>query len=113
MDRLSNVEILDEEWTCTSKHKAAKMDIFRMTGDRPIKVSLQLNLLAKNVLVEEYPEAESIIIATDDSDRWLLNTDVYQMEGVCRFYDGLANCIEILDAPELEAYVKQYIKDNF
>lgn len=113
VDRMSNVEILDEEWTCTSKHKAAKMDIFRMTGDRPIKVSLQLNLLAKNVLVEEYPEAESIIIATDDSDRWLLNTDVYQMEGVCRFYVGLANCIEILDAPELEAYVKQYIKDNF
>ena len=34
------------------------MDIFRMTGETAIDVKLQLSLMAKNILVEEYPDAE-------------------------------------------------------
>lgn len=113
VERMGNVEILDQEWTCMSKHKQSKVDIFGMTGTTPIKISLQLNLLAKNLLVEEYPAAENFIISTPDTNRWILNTEVCQIEGIGRFYMGLANCIEILDAPELKAYVKEFVKVHF
>ena len=34
------------------------------------------------------------------------------MEGVARFYIGLANHIKTLQAPELEKYVAAFIKDK-
>lgn len=109
-DRISNVEVLSENWMYASRHKSLKMDIFRMTGDKPMHVRLQLNMMARNVLLEEYEEARNTIIPTDDADVWFLDTDVYKIEGIGRFYMGLANAIKIIDAPELEAYVQEYAR---
>ena len=88
------------------------MDIFRLTGETAIPVKLQLTLLAKNVLVEEYPEAEKDLIQTTDDDRWILETDVYQMEGIGRFYMGLAGEIQVIDAKGLKEYAQKYCKDH-
>ena len=72
---------------------------------------LQLDLMAKNLLVEEYPDS-----ATDLSpigkNQWMLKTKVYQISGIGRFYTGLANHITIIDAPELAEYAKSYFKDS-
>jgi hypothetical protein len=111
VERISNVEIKADRWEYTSHHRQGKMDIFRMTGDTPIPVKLQLTLLAKNVLVEEYPEAQKDLIPTTDDDRWILETEVYQMEGVGRFYMGLAGEIEIIEAKGLREYAQKYSKD--
>lgn len=111
VERISNVEIKADRWECASHHRQGKMDIFRMTGDTPIPVKLQLTLLAKNVLVEEYPEAQKDLIPTTDDDRWILETEVYQMEGVGRFYMGLAGEIEIIEAKGLREYAQKYSKD--
>jgi hypothetical protein len=75
-------------------------------------VKLQLSLRAKNVLVEEYPEAEKDLIPTDNDDIWMLDTQVYRMEGVGRFYIGLAGEIEIIDAPQLKEYAIHYTKTH-
>lgn len=86
-----------------------EVDIFHMTGPKPIHVSLQLDLMAKNLLVEEYPRAKDMVSAHKGDDNiWYLNTEVYALEGVARFYVGLANHIKVLNAPELVAYVKDY-----
>ena len=111
VDRISNVEIKADRWEYESHHRQGKMDIFRLTGDTPISIKLQLTLLAKNVLVEEYPEAEKDLIQTTDDDRWILETDVYQMEGIGRFYMGLAGEIQIIDAKGLKDYAQKYSKD--
>jgi hypothetical protein len=68
--------------------------------------------MAKNILVEEYPDAVKDLIPTDDADRWILETEVYRMEGLGRFYLGLAAEIEIIDAPGLKEYAAAYCKDN-
>ncbi len=34
------------------------------------------------------------------------------MEGIGRFYLGLANHIKILQAPELEKFIASFVKDN-
>ena len=87
------------------------MDIFRMTGDTPVDVKLQLSLMAKNILVEEYPDAERYLIPTDDDNVWMLDTQVYRMEGLGRFYMGLAGEIQIIDANGLKEYAQKYSKD--
>ena len=111
VDRISNVEIKAERWEYETHHRQGKMDIFRMTGETPISVKLQLSLRAKNVLVEEYPEAEKDLIPTDNDDIWMLDTQVYRMEGIGRFYMGMAGEIQIIEAEGLKEYARNYCKD--
>ena len=111
VDRISNVEIKAERWEYETHHRQGKMDIFRMTGETPISVKLQLSLRAKNVLVEEYPEAETDLIPTDNDDIWMLDTQIYRMEGIGRFYMGMAGEIQIIEAEGLKEYARKYCKD--
>ena len=74
------------------------------------KVKLRLGLRAKNLLLEEYPLAAKDI--TRKGAYWILETGVYDYAGVCRFYCGLADDIEILGSPELEAYVQEYAREH-
>jgi hypothetical protein len=110
INRIAYVEILESEpWKFTASHKIMEVDIFHRTGPKPIHVSLQLDLMAKNLLVEEYPRAKDMVSAHKGDDNiWYLNTEVYALVGVARFYVGLANHIKVLNAPELVAYVKDY-----
>ena len=112
INRIGNVEILKERWAYETHHCEGKMDIFRMTGETPTPVRMELTLLAKNILVEEYPEAEKYLIPAKTDGHWILQTDVYSMIGIGRFYMGLAREITIIDAPEVVKYVKEYIKQN-
>ena len=63
--------------------------------------------MAKNILVEEYPDAEKDLIPTDDDNIWMLDTQVYRMEGLGRFYMGLAGEIQIIEAEGLKEYGKK------
>ena len=54
-------------------------------------------------------EAKDAIV-NEGNGNWLFTTDVYNLAGVARFYIGLANSIQIVNAPELQAYVKEYVK---
>ena len=80
-----------------------------MTGSSSYSICLRLNLRAKNLLLEEFPRAKEHI-SNEGKNSWLLNTDVYNLAGVARFYIGLANSIEIINAPELVEYIKSYCK---
>ena len=43
-------------------------------------------------------------------NRWELTTEVCNMEGIGRFVMGLYDEIRIIDAPELERYLREKIK---
>ena len=111
VDRINNVEILADRWEYETHHRQGKMDVFRMTGDTPMPIKLQLSLMAKNILVEEYPEASKDLIPTANDDIWIFETNVYQIEGIGRFYMGLAGEIQIIDAKGLKDYAQKYSKD--
>ena len=110
INRIGYVEILDSEpWSHTAVHKKIDVDVFHMSGTNPVAVSLQLDLMAKNLLIEEFPSAKDCIKPhKGDNNIWYFDTEVYQMEGIGRFYLGLANHIKILQAPELEKYVEKF-----
>ena len=109
ISRIGWVEVKDEHWYHESQHQKICVDAFHMTGDKEITISLQLDLLAKNLLVEEYPRTKDDITQQRGNDNvWYLTTKVYNIAGIARFYLGLAEHISILDAPQLQSYVKEY-----
>ena len=112
INRIGYVEILeDEPWKNMASHQAVKVDIFHMSGNTTTRISLQLDLMAKNLLIEEYPRAKDSITAhKGDNNIWYFTTDVCSMEGIGRFYIGLAGHIQILEGNELKKYAKEYVE---
>lgn len=109
--RIGSVEVTKTAWSNQDKHKCGNLDIFNMTGNEKIHICLRMNLRAKNLLLEEYPLAKEHI-SKEDNNSWLLSTEVYNIAGVARFYIGLAGSIEIIDAPALIAYVREYRRNH-
>ena len=105
--RIGYVENTQIAWKNQHLHKCGSIDIFNMTGSTAFNICLRLNLRAKNLLIDEFPKAEAFVIKENDNS-WLLTTEVYNISGVARFYLGLANSIDIINAPELVEYVKTY-----
>ena len=112
-NRIGYVEILpDKLWTNTDRHKEVFVDVFHMSDDNvKIHISLQLDLMAKNLLVEEFPRAKDYLKGhKGDENIWYFDTDVCRLEGIGRFYIGLANHITILDGEPLKQYAAEYAK---
>lgn len=110
ISRIGEVEVLDEMWTEEARHRRRGMDVFRMSGDEGTRVVLKLSLMAKNLLLEEYP------LAARDLSRkggdWILDTEVFNYAGIGRFYLGLMHEITVVDSPGFESYIAQYLRQN-
>lgn len=110
ISRIDRVSILEDDWTNESKHQKSKTDCFRISGFTQTPVRLELSMMAKNLLLEEFPLAEKDLKLVDY--RWILDTMVSGMEGIGRFVIGLASEVKIIDSPELEDYITRYIKKH-
>ena len=113
INRIGYVEILeDQPWKNAANHKAIKVDVFHMSGDSTTRISLQLDLMAKNLLIEEFPKAKDFVKGQKgDENVWYFTTDICRIEGIGRFYIGLANHILILEGEELKNYAMEYAKN--
>ena len=107
--RIGSVDILEEEWQHAIKHEQGYIDVFRITGFEQHRVCLKLGMLARNLLIEEYPLAERDVKPMSDGV-WLLDTNVCSYKGVGRFVMGLLDDIEIVDSPEFSAYIDNLIQ---
>ena len=108
ISRIGDVEVLEELWNAEDKHSKPGMDAFRMSGDKTIRVKLQMSLLAKNLMVEEYPLSERDIKYVG-GNKWMLDTNVYSFLGIGRFYLGQMNEIQIVDSSEFKEYILGFI----
>ncbi len=115
--RFEGVDILSENWKNKSKHKRLTIDVFDMLqnpGVAPMRIELKLKHRAYNLLVEEYSNAGTHIRKNEGADAkeypYILDTMVNRIEGVGRFYLGLAREILIVDGDVLRDYAREYIK---
>lgn len=109
--RIGSVELTEDEWKYAADHREGFIDAFRMHGEVRHRVQLELGLLAFNLLREEYPLAERDVKPLG-SGRWLLDTEVANFAGIGRFVVGLLDDIQIVDSPDLVAYLQKYITEN-
>ena len=106
--RIGSVEVLAEGWKHTKLHHEGYIDIFRITGFEQKRVQLELGMMARNLLVEEYPLASRDLTPIDEG-HWLLDTMVCDYVGIGRFVMGLADDIRIL-TPEFEEYISSLVE---
>ena len=109
ISRIGKVKLLDEDWTKEDKHQKSKTDCFRISSYEQTPIKLELSMMAKNLLIEEYPLAEQDI--RKEGDKWILETMVSGMEGVGRFVIGLAHEIKVVDSPALENYIRDFVNN--
>ncbi len=106
--RIDRVELLDDVWQHEPEHEEGYIDIFRMIGSERIPVKLELGMLSRNLLLEEYPLSEKYIAQTAP-ERWTLETDVANFHGIGRFVAGLLDDIRIIKPVGLIDYIKDYL----
>lgn len=106
--RIGSVKVLDEAWQHADKHHEGYIDIFRMTGFKQQRVRLEIGMLARNLLLEEYPLSERDMVELGEG-RWMLDTMVCNYLGIGRFVLGLMSDIKIVDSPEFEEYIRDEI----
>lgn len=103
--RIHYVEISDKAWQHEAQHTKPQMDIFHMTGTRSIHVVLELDQMACNLLVEEYPLCQNDLTKNEGLGTWTLDTNIHHLSGAGRFCIGLWEHITIHEGDELKQYV--------
>ena len=109
ISRIGKVKALDEGWKKEDRHRKSKTDCFRISSYEQTPVKLELSMMAKNLLIEEYPLAEQDI--RKEGDKWILETMVSGMEEVGRFVIGLAHEIKVVDSPALENHIRNFVSN--
>ena len=106
VERIGRVVMLDDVcWSHEDDHRTLHTDLFHFSDEQTQPLTLRLNALAKQLLLEEYPAAAAQLSA--DGDHWLLRTQVCSWKGVGRFVLGLPGAIEVVDCPEFLDYLRQ------
>lgn len=82
-------------WQYEHLHHSTPVDVFRNTGELNKQVEFELNLRARNLLVEEYPLTEKYITEIE-RNRFRFNALVAKYEGPGRFVLGIAEDIRLI-----------------
>lgn len=111
LHRIESIEKLDDFYTLPLR-PARDCDVFRWLdeGKGKFHIRLRMKVAAKNYLFEEYSCAEKLPeeqLRKDGRDHWILDTTLYGLGAVRRFYLGLADQIEILDSEDKEKLLKE------
>ena len=107
--RIGKVEVCPEDWRHEKAHRTPVADMFGMSSDTLIPIRLRLTMRAANLLKEEFSESQKML-RPDGKEHFLFETEVRDVKGVGRFVMGLPNEVEIVEAPELESYLKTQAK---
>jgi len=111
ISRIAEVEVLPDTWDNEKEHQTGFIDVFRISSENQVDVSIELSLRAANLLVEEYPLAERHLEKLADN-KWRFNTQVSSFEGIGRFIMGLMNEIAIVSPQELKEFIYTRLKQN-
>ena len=82
--RIGRVEVLQEEWMAEGKHEKGFVDVFRFSGPERYRVKMELDVRARNFMVECFPLSERDMVMEEDG-KWLLDTVVCGLMGVQSF----------------------------
>ena len=82
--RIGSVVVLDEAWVAKDRHQRGFVDVFRYSGPKIYRVAVELDVRARNFMVECFPLAELYMRKVED-ELWVLETDVCGLDNVKGF----------------------------
>ena len=82
--RIGTVVVLDEAWVAADRHQRGFVDVFRSSGPKINRVAVELDVRARNFIVECFPLAELYMRKVED-ELWVLETDVCGLDNVKGF----------------------------
>lgn len=82
--RIGTVVVLDEAWVAVDRHQRGFVDVFRYSGPKIYRVAVELDVRARNFMVECFPLAELYMRKVED-ELWVLETDVCGLDNVKGF----------------------------
>lgn len=82
--RIGAVVVLDEVWVAADRHQRGFVDVFRYSGPKIYRVAVELDVRARNFMVECFPLAELYMRKVED-ELWVLETDVCGLDNVKGF----------------------------
>ena len=82
--RIGAVVVMDEAWVATDRHQRGCVDVFRYSGPKIYRVAVELDVRARNFMVECFPLAELYMRKVED-ELWVLETDVCGLDNVKGF----------------------------
>lgn len=109
ISRIGKVEVMDAPWFNEAEHHKVYTDLFLFSGEEQRHVVLRLDLLARNLMLDEYPHSEKMLRA-DGEGSWIFETDLVRYEGISRFMLGLAGHVEIIESDDLRRFMDKEIK---
>ncbi len=110
ISRIESVMILADDQIYEARHKKVFTDIFMFSGETRLPVTLRLGRLARNIMLEEYPQSAAFI-TPDDASHWIVSLEVCSYLGISRFVLGRFESVEILGSEEFREYIRMKI-DN-
>lgn len=111
LSRMESVQLLSENWEHTSKHKRIYTDAFMFSGEERLPVSIRLNRLAYNLLIEEYPQTMDGITKDEDGQYWTLRIEVSNYLGISRFVLGLYDSVQVLGDERFVDFIESKIQE--
>ena len=109
VSRMSDVLLLDLEWGNESRHRHVFTDIFMFSGEEELPVEVQLDRLAYNLMLEEYPKSAEFIVQEDDA-HWLFRGEVASYLGISRFVLGLYDHVKVLGSDAFRSYLSERLR---
>lgn len=106
ISRIGCVRIRNDPWLYEPMHSHDLGDVFGMHGPERYRIDLLLDNMSYDLLLDEYPRSEKYIVHIRDQTH--LRTTVHGLKAVGRFVASLADHIEVVEGPELKAYLKEF-----
>ncbi len=108
--RMEDVLETPFSWEFERLHHSTPVDVFRNTGELNKQVGFELNLRARNLLVEEYPLTEKYIIEIAQN-RFCFKALVAKYEGPGRFVLGVAEDIRLIGDDGFREFVEKKVNN--
>lgn len=106
--RIEKVEVLEEKALHQAFHKIPFTDAFRMSAPEPIaEIKARLSLKAYNLLLEEYPLAETFVQSV--GNHYQLCIPVANFNGIGRYVLGLPDEVKVTGSVEFIEFLKERV----
>jgi len=107
-ERITEVILTNNNWKHEDIHDMSRIDVFGMSGKKPLDVKLYLSPRASKLLKEEFPD--SIHHIKTDKGITYFDGFVYDFAGIARFIMGLIDETDVIHPPELKKIVHSKMK---